>query len=361
MILKTFIYGLLSLIPFLRRDSYFVTVFSKKNSSGPARFLSNLENSASKYGIRFERFFIRRSKVALILLKAPSLSFYNLCQLHGVRIVLRVDGFYNPVQFNNAETGSGFFQSRNMTESRIELNYGMQIALLKADWVVYQSEFSKEMLDKFLYRRTHDYSIIPNGVNLSHFQPQENVLGKRVLIFGTLRDLDAFACSLDAFLHLSKRASDVSLRIVGSMTEEVDRYFSRWLESNQALSARVEALGSIGFDSLPQVISECMVSISIKSGDWCPNAVLETLACGVPVVCQRFGGTSEIVGKAGVVIDAQEYCYDSSLSEKILVALEEIIDNHPMYKALAIERSGIYDMEKITSLYLDVLSKHAKG
>ena len=40
--------------------------------------------------------------------------------------------------------------------------------------------------------------------------------------------------------------------------------------------------------------------------DWCPNTVVEALACGLPVLCSHNGGTRELVKENGVILELEE-------------------------------------------------------
>lgn len=359
--MKTFIYLFLSVLPnFDKKNRCFVTVFSHQNSSGPTRFLHNLEEEGKKRGVKFERYFLKRTKVALMFLRAPSNLFYKLCQFYGVKIVLRVDGFYSPAQFNNAVPSSKYGQLRLLTEKHLDSNYHMQLALLKSDWVVYQSNFSKSMLDQYLFNRTQNYSIIENGVNLDHFKPVGSFDSDRhrILLFGTLRDVDLILCSLNSYLLLFEKNRDVTLMIIGSMTSEVRSAFDKWMQGHIYISETVEYVGKIDFNDLPTHISSCSVSISIKSGDWCPNAVLETMACGVPVVCQKFGGTSELVGDAGIVVESKEYLYDMQLATKVSDALLLVLTDVEQYRIKARLRSELFNIKDVAGKYLNILGKY---
>jgi glycosyltransferase involved in cell wall biosynthesis len=40
--------------------------------------------------------------------------------------------------------------------------------------------------------------------------------------------------------------------------------------------------------------------------DWCPNTVVEALACGLPVLCSHNGGTKELVRGSGIIQEFEE-------------------------------------------------------
>ena len=69
--------------------------------------------------------------------------------------------------------------------------------------------------------------------------------------------------------------------------------------------------GVLEFGSAPEVIPECLVSdcgvlmtSPHKAVEGCSNAILEYMACGLPVICSKGGGTDELVvhGETGFLV-----------------------------------------------------------
>ena len=109
---------------------------------------------------------------------------------------------------------------------------------------------------------------------------------------------------------------------------------------------------------MPKLISKCDISIHIKSGDSCPNAVLEAMSCGVPVICHSHGGTKELVGNTGIIIEHPKFYYDDLLSKKTADAIHKILKKRREYSIKARNRVlSSFDIDLMTNKYLDVL-KH---
>jgi glycosyltransferase involved in cell wall biosynthesis len=69
--------------------------------------------------------------------------------------------------------------------------------------------------------------------------------------------------------------------------------------------------GVLEFRSTPEVASQCLVSdcgvlmtSPQKAFEGCSNAILEYMACGLPVICSKGGGTDELVvdGETGFLV-----------------------------------------------------------
>jgi hypothetical protein len=50
--------------------------------------------------------------------------------------------------------------------------------------------------------------------------------------------------------------------------------------------------------------------LHLAYADHCPNTVIEALSQGCPVVCSSVGGTRELVGDFGIVVDDGRFDFD---------------------------------------------------
>ena len=67
------------------------------------------------------------------------------------------------------------------------------------------------------------------------------------------------------------------------------------------LADAVEFVGRYSQAAAPEIVRRAHVLIHTKVNDPCPTAVIESMACGVPVAYPASGGTVELVGnEAGV-------------------------------------------------------------
>ncbi len=91
-------------------------------------------------------------------------------------------------------------------------------------------------------------------------------------------------------------------------------------------------------------------------GDACPNVVCEALACGLPVVAPEFGGTSELIGLAGVSFLSPPWIYDDKFVEQLHHAVEILIERIDEFSEAA-RRQAIdeLDLEVMADRYLNAL------
>jgi glycosyltransferase involved in cell wall biosynthesis len=83
--------------------------------------------------------------------------------------------------------------------------------------------------------------------------------------------------------------------------------------------------------------------------------VLESLACGVPVVYHELGGTKETVGNAGIAIEYEPYCYDEEYARKASDSILKIADELEEYRERARHQALNFSIEKVTQQYMEVL------
>jgi glycosyltransferase involved in cell wall biosynthesis len=353
-IIKIFLYYTGALLP-LKKNRIFSTLMTKSNITGPTRFLYNLEYYLEKdFNVRIERYVLGRAKSVLIFSSTPFESFYKLCKFFGIKTVVRVDGFYMPTVFDNVK-----YENKDLKlldEVKIELNQGMQKALLKADWVVYQSYFSKEMADKFLYNRIDRYSIIYNGVNLEHFKP----IGYKkdyitIMVLGTWRDYDLLVCYLKIFKKCFKIYENIRFNILGNMSSDLEQKIISWIKENNMIDT-INLVGKVTYEQLPQEINKNDISLHLKSADWCPNAVLETLACGVPVICTDVGGTKELVGIDELIINHEPFLYDDELVSKVFDKIDFVLKDIEKFKQKARIQAEKFDLSIMAKKYNKVLN-----
>lgn len=348
-----------------KKNKILVSMLVGGENSGPGRFIRNLSEGLSQESWEVTRNPFSGARYFLIISSTPPFMYAALKKL-GVITVLRVDGFSYPDLYDN-ETYSRAEnrREREFTADRIRTNFQVQMGLKYASKVVFQSDFSRSMANKWLYNRKNHYSVAYNGVDVDFFKPcsQNKINSYHVIsIAGNLRDVDILECSLLTFERLlhSDYGENVRFRIIGSLTEQTDLFLNEFLENELALKEVIELTGAVDINKLAEIIPKSSVLLHLTSADACPNVVLESLACGVPVVCQGFGGQVEIVGDAGIVIDSgKKYDYSRHVAELASDACIKIISEQEKYSDRARKRAvESFSLDKMASSYLDLIVKN---
>jgi len=199
--------------------------------------------------------------------------------------------------------------------------------------------------------------VLRNGVDLERFRPLDrptirerlSLAGPVWLAVGNLIELKGVHVTLGALA----RAPDAVLLIAGEGPEAARL---RQLASEWGVEARVRFLGNVAHAQLPEYYNAADVLMLASSREGMPNVVLESLACGTPVVVAPFAGAAELIStpEAGGIADART-------AEGMLAAWHELWDRKPTRAATRrfAENLGWGPVvEAQCALYAKVLAAH---
>jgi glycosyltransferase involved in cell wall biosynthesis len=186
----------------------------------------------------------------------------------------------------------------------------MRNLIRQADYVIYQSEFCRESADRFLGAISAPYAIVHNCVDLDLFSPPQTELPLTpwtLLAIGTHQQPERVLSVLRTAALLKERKREIRLLLAGRLDwsgakREVD-------ETIRRLGIEEQVIFSPPFtqDQAPGLYRQAHVLIHPKYKDPCPTAVIEALACGLPVVGSHSGGMPELVGMdGGLLIEVPE-------------------------------------------------------
>jgi glycosyltransferase involved in cell wall biosynthesis len=177
------------------------------------------------------------------------------------------------------------------------INRDFRRALLAADHVLYQSEFCKRSADEFLGEPPGTWEVLYNAVDVAHFAPEaEGPEGEDpvLILAGDQTQAYRLEVALRTLVHLP----DARLIVTGRLISD-----AQLLACELGVSDRVEITGRYTQRDAPAVYRRADVLLHTKVQDPCPTAVIEAMACGLPVVYAASGGTVELVGdEAGIGI-----------------------------------------------------------
>jgi glycosyltransferase involved in cell wall biosynthesis len=227
-----------------------------------------------------------------------------------------------------------------------ELNSTLRRALLAADHVLYQSEFSKSSADHFLGEPTGTWEILPNAVDVRHFTPAEAPVegGPVLLLGGDQTQAYRLELGLRTLAALTERHPDARLLITGRLAVSPEP-----LIDELGLQGRVHLLGEYTQRGAPGVFRRAHVLLHTKVNDPCPTLVIEAMACGLPAVHPASGGTVELVGDvAGIGVPHQDGWErdEPPGAEALADAVDRVLGDLPRYSTAARERAvGRFSLE----------------
>lgn len=230
------------------------------------------------------------------LSNAPYLPDFALAllRMRGIPIVHNQNGLFYPAWYR------GDWRAENARMAR---------TYKQAAHVFWQSEFCRRGADLFLGRRDGPGEVLYNAVDTSRFTPAPKMPDGPVVFLMTGK-MDAHLFyrienAIEGFARVARSGLDSRLRLAGwaAATVEARAYA---LAERLGIADRLEFMGRYTQSAAPDIYRAAHVYVSTKHNDACPNAVIEAMACGLPVVFSVSGGVPELVGDAGVGVPIPE-------------------------------------------------------
>ena len=232
------------------------------------------------------------------------------------------------------------------------LNVPLRAAVQAADHVLYQSAFSKRSSDLFLGETAGTWEILPNAVDVERFAPESApVDGPVVLLGGDQTQGYRLELGLETFRHVLDAHPTAHLLVGGRLVSDPEPTTRRL-----SLHGAVDFVGRYRQADAPALIRRAHVLLHTKVNDPCPTAVIEAMACGVPVAYAASGGTVELVGdEAGIGVPHDDsFDMDRPPSaEDLAAAVSALLADRERYAAAARRRA----VERFT--LADWLERHA--
>ena len=266
------------------------------------------------------------------------------------KVIFRVDGCFSKEIFCK--------QNRKWVNKYENINKRIASAIKICDHVIYQSEFSKEFVDQLCRKEYQKYSIIPNGVDLNTFAPIDRKNNIRPVIgcIGTFRDN-----RISAILDICKQLDfEHDLLLVGKIDSVCRKDLQEFYNNNYA---KENANCNIVY--VPQIICEsdlvkfyqkidCFIHPII--GDTCSNAVIESLACGVPVVLPRWCGSSYLLGKGGIAVESAPWENYRNYLGEFAESIKTVLNSKERFSLFARQQAcEKFDVELVANMYESVL------
>ncbi len=222
-----------------------------------------------------------REKYGVQVVKKGQKSDIHFLIINGVRKsgaknVVRLDGVYYDIK-------------------RLRMNDSIRSTVKKMDGVIYQSKWCKTFVETMLKVRPKCSEVIYNGTDQSKFKKvklEEDFGFDKVFLACAHWRVNKRLKSITKSFLQAREESDMKLGLF--VVGEADYY-----EANDG----VLYYDLVRNDRLYGIYKNADYMCHICHLDACPNAVVEGLSAGLPVLCNNIGGTPEIVQKDGIVLE----------------------------------------------------------
>lgn len=251
-----------------------ILICMKKFKGGPKIFRERLVNIlSSKYNLNI----VHDMSMSFDM----ELSFIRHQNRHRKPNIIRVDGCYI----------NGNYDRKNAV---------YKDSISKSIYAIYQSEYSRKMVEKILKVKVPGV-VISNGIDLEEIKKikfDKNIIEGSFVACSLWRKNKRPSSTIRSFLEAS---TGRHLYIIGGYEECPEVY--RKHHKNKY----IHFLGKLNFKQTISIFKACQYQIHIPYIDSCPNAVVEGLACGLNVICSNLGGTKELVKNDGIVIETDKW------------------------------------------------------
>lgn len=126
-----------------------------------------------------------------------------------------------------------------------------------------------------------------------------------------------------------------------------DRYDYTFVGRASETFDKIKLVDPVPSEQLAGILRQHDIYISASQNDPCSNAVIEALACGLPVLYLNDGGHPELVGFGGVPFTG---------TDDVLSQLEKLVNHYEMFQNLIV----VPEMGQVSDMYLSLL-KGAAG
>jgi len=181
-----------------------------------------------------------------------------------------------------------------------------------SDLIIYQSAFCRESTAQWIQPPERPAQLLHNAVDIQQFAVANPAPPQKPfrLLTATYFNPDKRYLLRQLFdvLRLLNQTNPeaYSLTLAGRMDGAEGTRLPPWAEQELRQTGQIKVVsyqGAYDLSEAPRVYQQGHVMVHLTQMDACPTAVLEAMACGLPVIYADSGGTSELVGaKAGVAI-----------------------------------------------------------
>ncbi len=233
-----------------------------------------------------------------------------------IPIILNQNGVFYPSWFK------GDWEKENSKVSKI---YHL------ADYVFWQSNFSKKASNKYLGKRLGIGEVLYNAVDTEVFSPKGKYSNDTFtfLITGNIRKnnnyrIYAVILALKEVIKINKK---IYLKVAGYIEDKI--YFLS-LINKLNLDNHIYFIDKYTQNDAPEIYKGVDAYITITFQDNCPSAVLEAMSCGLPILYSSSGGIPELVDNdSGIGLKVPENWIETEIpsTKDIKDGMLKIIDS----------------------------------
>lgn len=315
-----------------------------------ASFRLKFEQGLRARGVDVTHDLSEKSDAVLVLAGTRNLLPLRKARQRGQRIVQRLDG----INWVQRVRWAGVKYTVRAEYGNAILSF---IRARFADRVIYQSQFIRKWWEDKYGAAKAPASVIINGVDLQTYTPNGEH-DRPTNRFQLLLLEGSLAGGLNSGLFYAvalaeKLSAKFPMEVV--VAGRVDDATQRKLQSKVS----VKFLGTIPREKIPHLIRSSHLMYSAEVNPPCPNAVIEALACGLPVVGFDSGSLKELVtGDAGRIVPygGNPWKLETPDISALAESTQDVLTKQDQFRAAARMRAeSAFGLDQMVDAYLKVL------
>ena len=183
----------------------------------------------------------------------------------------------------------------------------------EADRIVCASQHERHLLARLYGADPDRIAVVPCGVDLDLFRPQDSEAARRalgyseeriILFVGRIEPLKGIDILINAAAQLAEESDFYVLIVGGDRRSRRQMSHLQGLASDLGIGERVCFLGAVDHEKLPLYYNAADICVVPSFYESFGLVALEAMACGTPVVASRVGGLTGTVrdGETGYLI-----------------------------------------------------------
>ena len=334
-----------------------------KSLGGPRTFQRTLIAWAERSGAAEIHFDADREDIdAFLVIGAPKKYLKQLLQARrkGIPVVHRLNGM-NWIH-RRRKTGLKYFI--HSEAANLAIAFYRRFVCSR---IIYQSPFCEKRWNSVYGNVDKPAGVIFNGTDLQFFHPAgiPDLSGGLdfLLVEGSFRygmdfGLDAGA---ELALRLAERLErNVRMHVAGKTDPDSENRIRQRLAGSRA-----EAVfeGICDREKITALEQRSAFFFSSEIHAACPNAVIEALACGLPVIGFDTGALKDVTGDGGIIVPygADPWKLEMPDCAPLVDAAEQVIRDNPRFRRAARERAEKeFSAEKMAGSYISFLLENKK-
>jgi glycosyltransferase involved in cell wall biosynthesis len=290
----------------------------------------------------------------LVIAGSKHLNLLRQVRNRGIPIIQRLDGM-NWVH-RRRYTGVKHYL-------RSEINNWILQTIRKdlATSIIYQSRFSQEWWFRVYGEVNKPTRVVYNGIDLGKYRPSfsEPALSPIVRLLAVEGHLkNGVETGLINVVQALRHWPDyngipIRLAVAGEVPTSVRNSIEKMLP------ARIDWLGVLPREKIPEEMHRSHLLFSAELNPPCPNALIESLACGLPVLAFDSGAIRELIDNScGGILPYDANIWKLEMADGSLLPFigGKVLDDLSAYRRDARRRAEqLFDLEEMVHAYLETI------